>query len=41
MWCGKQDREHRLHPDICLWSELTEPARGKDRVQVREALRSK
>ena len=38
---GKQDREHRLHPDICLWSELTEPARDKDRVQVREALRSK
>lgn len=36
---GKQDREHRLHPDICPWSELTEDGREKDRVQVREALR--
>jgi Trk K+ transport system NAD-binding subunit len=35
---GKQDRERRLHPDICPWSELTEASRDKDRVQVREAL---
>ena len=34
----KRDNIHRIHPDIRLYTELTEEGREKDRVQVRKAL---